>query len=78
LKIRCVDAGWRRSRSLGRIGRRTSSPPQLGQCPPSTPSAHSRQNVHSLEQIRASSEWGGKSRSQHSQLGLSSSILVQS
>jgi len=76
LKIRCVAAGWRSSRSLGLIGRRTSSPLQLGQCPPSTPSAQSRQNVHSNEQIRASSEPGGKSRSQHSQLGLNSSMLM--
>jgi hypothetical protein len=76
--MRRVDAGWRSSRSLGRIGRRTSSPVQLGQRPPSTLSAHSRQNVHSYEQIRASGESGGKSRSQHSQLGLNSSILVQS
>jgi hypothetical protein len=73
--MRRVDAGWRSSRSLGRIGRRTSSPVQLGQRRPSTPSAHSRQNVHSYEQIRASGESGGKSRSQHSQLGLNSSIL---
>jgi hypothetical protein len=76
--MRRVDAGWRSSRSLGRTGRRTSSPVQLGQRPPSTPSAHSRQNVHSYEQFRASGESGGKSRSQHSQLGLNSSILVQS
>jgi len=76
--MRRVDAGWRSSRSLGRIGRRTSSPVQLGQRRPSTPSAHSWQNVHSYEQIRASGESGGKSRSQHSQLGLNSSILVQS
>jgi hypothetical protein len=32
--------------------------------------------VHSNEQIRASSEAGGKSRSQHSQFGLNSSIVV--
>jgi len=31
--------------------------------------------VHSKEQIRASSEAGGKSRSQHSQFGLNSSIV---
>jgi hypothetical protein len=42
------------------------------------PSAQSRQNVHSKEQIRASSEAGGKSRSQHSQFGLNSSIVVLS
>jgi hypothetical protein len=76
LTIRRVDAGWRASRSFGRIGRRTSSPLQLGQRPASTPSAQSRQKVHSKEQMRASSEWGGKSRSQHSQLGLSSSIVT--
>jgi hypothetical protein len=32
--------------------------------------------VHSKEQIRASNEAGGKSRSQHSQFGLNSSIIV--
>jgi hypothetical protein len=55
----------------GRIGRLTSSPPQLGQTPCSVPSAHDRQNVHSNEQITASRESGGRSRSQHSQFGLS-------
>jgi hypothetical protein len=59
------------------MGRRTSSPPQLGQQPPSTSSAQPRQKVHSKEQIRASGESGGKSRSQHSQLGRNSSIFVQ-
>jgi len=39
------------------------------------PSAQSWQNVHSKEQIRASSEAGGKSRSQHSQFGRNSSIV---
>jgi hypothetical protein len=48
----------------------------LGQRPPSAPSAQSLQNVHSKEQIRASGEAGGKSRSQHSQFGLNSSIVV--
>jgi hypothetical protein len=76
LTIRRVDAGWRANRSFGRIGRRTNSPPQLGQCPASTPSAQSLQKVHSKEQIRASGESGGKSRSQHSQLGLNSSIVT--
>ena len=32
--------------------------------------------MHSKEQIRASSDAGGKSRSQHSQFGLNSSIIV--
>jgi hypothetical protein len=64
-------------RGTGRIGRRTSSPPQLGHRPSSTPSAQPRQKVHSKEQIRASGESVGKSRSQHSQLGLNSSIVTQ-
>jgi len=34
--------------------------------------------VHSKEQIRAWSESGGRSRLQHSQLGLNSSIVIQS
>jgi hypothetical protein len=33
--------------------------------------------VHSKEQIRASGESSGKSRSQHSQLGLNSSIVTR-
>jgi hypothetical protein len=59
--------------AAGRIGRRTSSPPQLAQMKPSFLSAHSTQNVHSKVQMYASRESGGKSRSQHSQLGRSSS-----
>jgi len=54
LTLRVVEAGKRASRSAGRIGRRTSSPPQFGQRPASTPSAHAAQNVHSKLQIRAS------------------------
>src|SRR5262249_37593185 len=62
-------------RSLtGRIGRGANPPPQLGQTLNSTSSTHSAQNVHSYEQIRASTALGGKSLSQYSQLGLSSSI----
>src|SRR6266851_713017 len=57
------------------MGRWTSSPEQLGQRPRSV-RAQSTQNVHSKEQIRASGESGGKSRSQHSQPGRISSILV--
>src|SRR5262245_15609545 len=63
---RRVDAGCLASFSAGRTGRRTSSPPQLGQRPPNTPSAHPRQKVHSKEQILASAASGGRSRSQHS------------
>jgi hypothetical protein len=71
---RCVEAGCRESGLPARDGRATSSPPQLGQLPWSVPSAHVTQNVHSNEQIRASVDPGGRSRSQHSQLGLISSI----
>jgi hypothetical protein len=39
-------------------------------------STHSTQKVHSYEQIRASDEAGGKSMSQHSQFGRSSSAIV--
>jgi len=55
----------------GRRGLGTSSPPQLGQWPDSTVAEQSRQNVHSNEQITASVESGGRSRSQHSQFGRS-------
>jgi hypothetical protein len=57
------------------MGRCTSSPPQLGQRPRSF-RAQSTQKVHSKEQIRASGESGGKSRSQHSQPGRIWSILA--
>jgi hypothetical protein len=69
-----VEAGWRASAASGRLGRTTSSPPQFGHFPPSRPSAQSAQNVHSKEQIRAWVEAGGSGLSQHSQLGLSSSM----
>jgi hypothetical protein len=72
---RSVDAGYLASMATGRTGRRTSSPPQLGQRPPGRRwAAQSVQKVHSKEQIRASGASGGKSLSQHSQLGLSFSI----
>src|SRR2546430_2422220 len=73
--MRRVEAGWRSSWPGGRMGRWTSSPQQLGQSPRSV-RAQSTQKVHSKEQIRASGESGGKSRSQHSQPGRISSILV--
>jgi hypothetical protein len=63
--------------SAGRTGRRTNSPPQLGQRPPGRRSAaHAAQEVHSNEQISASGASGGKSLPQHSQFGLSSSISL--
>jgi hypothetical protein len=58
----------------GRIGRGTKVPPQFGQRLPSRFSTQSLQNVHSKEQIMASSASGGNFLSQHSQLGRSSSI----
>lgn len=69
---RFVEAGCFASIRADRTGRRTSSPPQFGQMP-SLASAQSAQNVHSKVQMRASSESGGSVRSQHSQLGRSSS-----
>ena len=73
LKMRRVDGGFFASFESGRIGRCTKLPPQFGRRPPSLLSAQSRQKVHSNEQITASAA-GGKSLSQHSQLGRSSSI----
>jgi hypothetical protein len=60
----------------GRIGRRTSSPSQLGHLPEKTRSAQSAQKVHSKVQIIASVEAGGRLLSQHSQLGRRSSIVI--
>jgi hypothetical protein len=76
LKTRWLDGGYFASFAAGRIGRRTNSPPQFGQRPFNTPSAQPLQNVHSNEQIMASRESGGRSRSQHSQLGLSASMVA--
>src|SRR5262245_61050296 len=59
----------------GRIGRGVKPPPQFGQTFDSR-STQSTQNVHSKVQMRASSALGGRSRSQPSQLGLSSSAIV--
>jgi hypothetical protein len=44
--------------STGRIGRRTSSPPQFGHTFTSVSSAHTRHHVHSFAQILASNESG--------------------
>ncbi len=66
----------RSSFAVGRIGRGSKFPPQLGQTPPSRLSTQSAQNVHSKVQIRASALSGGRSRSQHSQFGRSSSTQV--
>ena len=72
--MRRVDGGFLASSAAGRTGRGEKLPPQFGQTPPSLLSTQSRQNVHSNVQIIASAADGGKSLSQHSQLGRSSSI----
>lgn len=72
--MRLLEGGLLASLLAGRRGRTTNSPPQFGHLPPRTVSAHDAQKVHSNEQMRASVDSGGKSLSQHSQLGLSSSI----
>ncbi len=69
-----MDAGNFTNFIAGRTGRMENLPPQFGQMLPSTRSAQSRQNVHSNVHITASIAVGGKSLSQHSQFGLSSSM----
>src|SRR5262249_6239737 len=77
LSTRSVEAGYFASIAAGRTGRRNNSPPQLGQRPPGSRLAtQSVQKVHSKVQIMASAASGGRSLSQHSQLGLSMSIVV--
>jgi hypothetical protein len=75
LRTRLVEAGYFFSIAAGRIGRTEKLPPQFGQTPQSTVSAQSVQNVHSKVQTIASVASGGRSLSQHSQLGRSSSIV---
>jgi len=74
LRTRSVLGGYFLSIAKGRTGRFTNSPPQLGQMPWSFASAQSAQKVHSKVQIRASSASGGRSLSQHSQLGRNASM----
>jgi hypothetical protein len=77
-----VVGGWcsrlfsPRQFEMGRIGRFSKPPPQLGQTLCSTLSTQSAQNVHSNEQMRASAECGGKSLAQCSQMVRSSSIAA--
>jgi len=73
LKTRSVLAGYLLNNCAGRRGRITNSPPQFGQRPCSV-SAQLAQKVHSNVQIIASAACGGRSRSQHSQLGRSCSM----
>jgi len=72
--MRVVEAGYLSNSSLARVGLATNRPLQLGHWWCSVCSVHSLQNVHSNEQINASSELGGRSQSQRSQFGRSSSI----
>jgi len=74
LKTRRVDGGFWKSFAAGRIGRGAKLPPQFGHTPLSLSSTQSRQKVHSNVQIIASGADGGKSLSQHSQLGRSCSM----
>jgi hypothetical protein len=76
LNTRVVEAGNRASAGAGRIGRGTRLPPQFGQRAANRDSTHSRQNVHSKEQIIASAASGGRSFPHRSQFGLSSSMPV--
>jgi len=76
LNTRSLDGGNFASLLAGRIGRATKLPPQFGQVPPSFVSAQSRQNVHSKVQIMASAAAGGRSLSQHSQLGRRASMQI--
>ncbi len=69
-----MAAGYVTRSSALRVGRTMSGPAQLGQVPASRSCAHSRQKVHSKEQIIASGLVPSRSRSQHSQFGLSTSI----
>lgn len=61
---------------VGRIGRGTKLPPQLGQTLPSSVSTHVEQNVHSKLQMRASGDAGGSGLLQCSQVGRSSSTMT--
>jgi len=67
LLTRSTEAGKRASAAPVRVGRRVNSPPQFGQRLEKRASVHAAQNVHSKEQMRASSLSGGRLRSQHSQ-----------
>ncbi len=69
-----TESPGRHSRA-GRIGRGAKPPPQFGQTFWSMLSTQSAQNVHSNVQIRASVAFGGRSLSQPSQFGLSSSAM---
>jgi len=74
LKTLLTEGGLFASLLAGRRGRGSSSPAQLGHLLLRILIAQSWQKVHSNEQILATVESGGRFLSQHSQLGLRSSI----
>ena len=71
---RVEDAGYFSKWCAGRMGRCTKLPPQLGQVLSKCASAQLAQNVHSNVQMRTSVALGGRSLSQHSQLGFRASM----
>lgn len=71
-----LEAGYCFNASIGRIGRLTKLPEQLGQIKLKTFSVQLAQKVHSKVQMNASSVEGGKSLSQHSQLGFKINIVA--
>lgn len=75
LTTRLVEGGCITSIAVGRTGRATRLPPQFGQTSFRTSVAQDSQKVHSNVHILARAS-GGKSLSQHSQLGRSSSISI--
>jgi hypothetical protein len=72
------EAGLFFNNEAGLIGRATKLPEQLGQMKCNNDEAQVRQNVHSKLQIKASFDSGGKSSSQHSQLGFNINMLLPS
>lgn len=80
----CVDGGLFATDSpgrhsvAGRIGRGVNPPPQFGQTLSNSVSTHVVQNVHPQVQMRAFVASGGRSRSQNSQFGRSSSAMTSS
>ncbi|PAV70843.1 hypothetical protein WR25_24927 [Diploscapter pachys] len=75
LSTRSAEAGLLPSTLPTRVGRVTSWPPQFGQRSWKCCVLQARQKVHSNEQISASGLSGGRSVSQHSQLGRRSSMF---
>jgi hypothetical protein len=72
--VRSAIGGYFTTIAAGLIGRGEKLPPQFGQTPCRRVSTQSRQKVHSKVQIIASAASGGKSLSQHSHPGFSTSM----